>query len=326
MKTDRPLPISVIIPTMNCIAEIPEHIKALNRWITEVNEVIVIDSESNDGTMECLKQDLTHPNITFINHPPGLYQSWNAAIQVAKSKYVYVATVSDKIAFTTLEKLYQTAESSNADAVLSAPNIISPDGKKLNKKWPLHRFIESRGLTEPYCPTHLERLIHNTINLPGTLIGSSASNLYKTETLQTTPFPLDCGNTGDSAWAIQQSLMGVWMIIPNLQSKFVFHSNRGIPADIRQKIKESCYKQAAKTWNEFFEQDNNRNKYQDILPLIKQLHRLWSEKSPISQRLKQQKKKSWPWFLSLVAWKLRCQQKTIETQIHIIQRKLFNLK
>ena len=311
---------------MNCIGEISEHIQALNKWIVQVNEVIVIDSESSDGTIERLREDLTHPNIRFINHPPGLYQSWNRAVQVATSKYVYFATVSDKIEFATLEKLYHTAESSNASVVLSAPNIVCPSGKKLNKRWPLHRFIKSRGLTEPYCPTHVERLIHNTINLPGTLIGSSASNLYKTETLQRYPFPLDCGNTGDSAWAIQQSLIGIWMIIPNLESEFVFHSNRGIPTDIRQKMKESCYRQAAQTWNEFFEQDDNCKKYQDISPLIEELQLLWSEKSPISQRLKQQKKKLWPWFFNPVAWKLRRQKKPIEAKIHSIQQKLFNVK
>lgn len=322
MNKDNLLPISVIIPTLNSISEIVGHIQSLNKWIAQVSEVIVVDSESSDGTMEHMQQHLKHPNAKFINHPPGLYQSWNAAIKEAKSKYVYIATVSDEIPFSTLQKLYEVAESHDADVVLSPPTLVAPSGEIHNKKWPLHYFIESRGLTEPYRLSHWERLVYNTVDLPSTLIGSSASNLYKTKTLQDTPFPVDCGVTGDSAWAMQQSLTGNWIIVPNLPSKFIFLSNRNLPDKTRTAMRLACYQQSAKTWEEFLQQENNNEKYSGVPILISELQKCLEKKYLVSSQLRRCKKQILPWYLSPKGWLLRRQEKAIKAELDRIKREL----
>ncbi|HEX3988237.1 MAG TPA: glycosyltransferase, partial [Verrucomicrobiae bacterium] len=82
------LPISVLIPTRNCGAFVPGHIESLRPWIDLAEQVIIVDSNSTDGTVELLRAGVSHPNIKFLTHPPGLYQSWNFGIQNTASKYV----------------------------------------------------------------------------------------------------------------------------------------------------------------------------------------------------------------------------------------------
>ena len=45
-----------------------------------LQEVIVVDSFSTDGTIELIKAELRHPQLKIMAHPPGLYQSWNHGI------------------------------------------------------------------------------------------------------------------------------------------------------------------------------------------------------------------------------------------------------
>jgi glycosyltransferase involved in cell wall biosynthesis len=54
---------------------------ALRSWLDLAQEVVVVDSESSDGTVEFLQSELRHPNLRFLSHPPGLYQSWNFGIR-----------------------------------------------------------------------------------------------------------------------------------------------------------------------------------------------------------------------------------------------------
>lgn len=244
----RMLNISVVIPTRNAMPHIREHIEALSAWIAHVQQVVVVDSESTDGTLECIRKNLTHANVTYLNHPPGLYQSWNAAIHAAGSKYTYIATVNDFMPFSTLARLHEEAEQHQADVVVSAPTIVADPGQAI-KEWPIHRFIATCSIDAPYVVEPLELLMLNLIDLPGTLIGSSASNLYRTLVLQQQSFPCDCGHAGDSAWAIVSSLRRRWLVVPNVESTFWHHGGHvrrggGGPA-VRARLCELATEQVA---------------------------------------------------------------------------------
>lgn len=320
MNSERPLPISVIIPTRNSMPEIVEHTRSLNQWIQEIAEVVVVDSQSQDGTPEHIQTELKHSNVKLINHPPGLYQSWNAGIKQASAKYIYIATVNDKIPFESLLGLYKTAESHTADVVLSPPEIVSPSGDSLNKKWPLHRFIKAKGLKTIHELSELECLTHNTVFLPGTLLGSSASNLYKTSFLQEHPFPTDCGHAGDSAWAIQQSSQGKWVIEPRLASKFVSHPKSSTSADPQISTRENCYKIAQCAWEDFF----TRNTDLELKKSIHELHKHWVQKNSATAEFKTLKKGRLPWHLNPRAWRIRKQKKALERDIKTIQEFLLS--
>jgi len=88
---------TVIIPTLICRDTIEAHVQALRRWYAAAAEVFVVDSESDDGTLESLRENLDHPNVYFSNRPRGLYAAWNFGVQQCHSDNVYFATIGDEI-------------------------------------------------------------------------------------------------------------------------------------------------------------------------------------------------------------------------------------
>src|SRR5579871_4067780 len=103
------LPLGVVIPVKNSRPALPDHVAGLREWLAEAEQVVVVDSESTDGTVEYLREHLQHPRLTFTSHPPGLYASWNHGIAQIQSRYVYLATAGDTITRKGLGRLVETA-------------------------------------------------------------------------------------------------------------------------------------------------------------------------------------------------------------------------
>ena len=51
---DRPLAIGVVIPTRNVQPALQAHLARLHAWTHLVEEIVVVDSHSTDGTLETL--------------------------------------------------------------------------------------------------------------------------------------------------------------------------------------------------------------------------------------------------------------------------------
>ena len=79
------------------MAYLPRHLDFLEKWVDAVEEIVVVDSFSEDGSMDYLKKRLKHPNVQFLTHPPGLYASWNFGIGKVQARYVYISTIGDTI-------------------------------------------------------------------------------------------------------------------------------------------------------------------------------------------------------------------------------------
>src|SRR6266496_2720475 len=103
------LSLGVVMPTRNSAALLPRHIAGVRNWLDLADQVVVVDSFSTDGTLEALRREIKHPNLEFLSHPPGLYQSWNFGIQHLTTDYTYIATVGDTITKEGLRSLAATA-------------------------------------------------------------------------------------------------------------------------------------------------------------------------------------------------------------------------
>jgi hypothetical protein len=217
--------ISVVIPTLNCIQFLPDHLDSIESWLSQVNEVIVVDSYSTDGTFEAFKRYLDHPNLKILSHPRGLYQSWNFGIRQTTSKYVYISTVGDSIEGKHLELLESMAEKSGADVVVSPPFFIQENGMDAYQvKWPIHSIFESYPELEEIQPGPLTAFLFSAINIPCSILGSSASNLYRGDYLRNRPFPEDCSIVGDTAWSLLHSADAKFHFTKKIGSTFRFHS------------------------------------------------------------------------------------------------------
>ncbi len=199
------LPISAVLPVYNCRERLERHLRSVVIWAPMVTELIVVDSGSTDGTLELAREVLTPFGAIFIQHPPGLYQSWNAGIASTKSQWCYISTVEDPITPDGLTHLRQVATRHDADVVISPPEMRNHDGSEpVSDKMPSNRLAEAfliSGLTDRMLSS-AETIANLCGFLPHGLLGSSASNLYRTSFLKQYPFPTDFGHCGDTAWGV----------------------------------------------------------------------------------------------------------------------------
>jgi glycosyltransferase involved in cell wall biosynthesis len=217
------LPVSIICPVRNSIADLPAHVEHLGGLSNVVSEIIVVDSQSSDGTSEYLRESLAGHNVLFLDHPPGLYQSWNHAISKATQEYLTVATVGDVLPIESLRRIYQTICDYNADVVVSPPSFLNADISKRPCYWPIHDLIEAAGIRDAAHIPGLVWMIYSIIYMPASLLSSSAGNLYRTNFLKEHPFPHEYGHPGDSVWALQMSLKTRWIIDPKATSYYKIH-------------------------------------------------------------------------------------------------------
>ncbi|MGB5717090.1 MAG: glycosyltransferase family A protein [Gammaproteobacteria bacterium] len=239
------LPLGVLIPTRNSMQWLERHLEALIPWLHRVQEVVIVDSHSSDGTVEYLHQHLTGKNIKHFSHPPGLYESWNFGLCQIRSEWAYIATVGDSMPEATIEELVAVGLANNSDLVISPPALLSESGKLLDKQWPIHKYIKWKGVDQAGLMSDFEVFLWNTLSVPGSLIGSSASNIYRTEYIQAHPFPEGFRHACDTAWAVRNSFDARWALAPGLHSSFLVHpSTNRSPEPVRRQSHERLHELA----------------------------------------------------------------------------------
>src|SRR5476649_2316251 len=147
--------LGILVPTLNCASMLPAHLESMRPWLHLASEIVVVDSHSDDGTVELIREHLKHPALRIVQHPRGLYQSWNFGISQITSKYTYVSTVGDSISRDGLEHLCVVARQFECDGVISRPRAVQEDGSVFandDAYWPIHEVITSLCISEPALP------------------------------------------------------------------------------------------------------------------------------------------------------------------------------
>jgi glycosyltransferase involved in cell wall biosynthesis len=196
------LPITVIIPTLNCRDKLEWHLDASQEWLPMVEQIIAIDSNSTDGTFEMLQERLSVFKAQVISTSPGLYKAWNLGVSKATQPYVYFSTIGEILEPNALEEMCRLIQSEACDVLISPPRMVNEMGECIDKQWPIH------SLRELLCDDRVTVLsaddlfLLSSLYIPSSIIGSSASNLYCSDTLKKNPFPEDLGVIGDVIWAL----------------------------------------------------------------------------------------------------------------------------
>lgn len=215
------LPVTVILPVLNGRSELPAHLDAMERWLADAAQVIVVDGASQDGSLEYVEQRLVHKAAEFHVRDRGLYEAWNFAVRRAEAEFVYFATVGDRIEPGGVNALLEVARTTGAEVVLSPPSMVEGSGEVREESWPIHQLMSGRESDGPFVLSSLEKFVlANTFGIQG-LLGSSASNLYRTETLRAHPFPEDAGHAGDTAWGCRHALHVSVAVLPRAVATFV---------------------------------------------------------------------------------------------------------
>ncbi|MEO7598354.1 MAG: polysaccharide pyruvyl transferase family protein [Opitutus sp.] len=216
--------LSVVIPTLNCIGMLPAHLKTMRSWLGLVDEIVVVDSFSTDGTPEYLKKNLRHDNVKVVSHPRGLYQSWNYGISQTTGDWVYISTVGDGITKTLLQHLCDVGERLQCDVVASRPTFTTADDRPANRQiWPIDHILKTSSSRQPVRLGGPETFLFALYNIPCAVLGSSASNIYRGNHLRVRPFPTEFGTVGDTAWTLLHGLTTRYAFTPEVGSFFRLH-------------------------------------------------------------------------------------------------------
>ncbi len=199
------LPISVIIPTFNCRAKLERHLEDSKEWLPYVEEIIAIDSKSRDGTKELLEERLKPLGAKIISTDPGLYEAWNLAASSATQPYIYYSTICDIINKQGLIDLTSVMIEKDLDVIISPPSIVSIKGEIIQEiMWPIHYAVKYLNFENGIVLLNeFEKDLMTSCFFPASIIGSSASNIYRSEVIKNNPFPTDVGMIGDVFWALR---------------------------------------------------------------------------------------------------------------------------
>ena len=234
--------ISVVVPTRNCLHLVQSGMPEMLTWAPLVKEVLVVDSESTDGTVEYLREQLLHPNVRFLSHPPGLYQSWNFGLKQTSGKWVHVSTAGDTISLEDLQHLALKAEETGADVTTAPPHFIV-DGVDTPtwRRWPIHDLLERQPAGEVVILEGLALLVFAmeycrlSVSVQSWL-GSSASNLYRRSLFDTREFPTECGHSGDVMFGLRYAAGMKAAFLRRTCGKFVFHPPSAAQPDVVERF------------------------------------------------------------------------------------------
>lgn len=299
------LPLGVVIPTKNSMPYLQEHLANLSAWIDLAEQVVVVDSFSTDGTLEFLKQKLCHRNIRFVDHPPGLYASWNHGIREISSKYCYISTVGDSITRSGIMHLINTATHLHCDVLVSRPEFVNEVGHSISgPQWPLDEVIEALRVNEPKLLDPIIMVACTLKHTGGAMTGSCGSDLFLTRALQGHPFPTNYGTAGDGPWSMKNAVCLTWAVTPQIFSTFRQHpSAASKPEILAGKLSFDYSDRATALFNEWMA--NYGEKYEITSGDLKKLLLISIECEKAQREYNTLRKEFWPWILRPSVWALR---------------------
>ncbi len=316
--------VSVLLPTRNSMPYLKAHLERLRLWMDLVEEVIVVDSESTDGTARYLQDELAGPKLKFLNHPPGLYESWNFGIARARARYTYISTIGDGVDRDGLVHLVEVADQEDADVVISPPRFIHSSRRAPKSvEWPIHWLIENARLTEPCRIPALQAFLVTEMFAPSGILGSSASNLYRTGMIQRYPFPVHFGHQGDTAWALENALRVRWAATPRVLSDFVIHGPpEGESREIASGLKTRLFELAEQSWEACEKEMLPGEETFPASDLHLDLTAVLSKLNPLEDKLNLLREGAIPWFFRPSAWRVRRKRNLLRPALRQIARQI----
>jgi hypothetical protein len=315
------LPLTVLIPTKNSRAYLPGHLEGMKGWLDLVQEIIVVDSFSTDGTVEFLRAELKHPNVKFLTHPPGLYASWNSGIANVQTEYVYISTTGDTISRDGIETLLRTFDSLNCDVVVSKPEFRNEDGTEAEDiAWPVDDVVRTLQVKGARKLSRLEAILFAAANPKAALLGSVASDMFRTSALKRFPFPTEFGTAGDGAWGLMHAAEVPIAVVPEKFSCFLRHPT-GASEQEKKALKEA--RSADGVINEAMERWRSSGLVtnEDLQKLRwPELIRHLSSYLDAKQRFDKNRRGQFPWFLNPAAWSTRLRRTKSWNALHECKR------
>lgn len=314
--------LGVVVPTRDSMALLRAHVESMRAWMDVARQIVVVDSDSQDGTVDFLRREWAGLPVRFVSHPPGLYASWNHGIGQLQTEFTYVSTVGDTIRRDGLIGLVDAAQRLEADVVISPPAFVDEHDRTLySNRWPIHRILEALRPGEAACVDPLMGFVLALNFLPFAILGSSASNLYRTATVQRSGFPTDFGGNGDGAWGLFHALEIRLGIYPECVSTFRRHKKPHKDRDTSHDADGRMLEEGIRIFAEHLEKHPEmRARAEEI-----GVERIIAAKRVVQEwrgRLKDFRRGWWPWSLNPAAWRARSRREQAQADCEKLVRGL----
>lgn len=296
--------IGLVIPTFNSRRYLERHVEGILPWIDLVQEIVVVDSHSSDGSAEFLREKLPHPNLRIEHHPPGLYASWNHGISRLKTEYFIMSTTGDTISREGVEALLKCAEDGKCDIVMSKPVFRDLQDRVRDIRWPIDDIIDEMAANTSCFLKGLEALVYAVARPESALLGSSASNLYRTAFFQQRPFPLDWGVGGDGGWVWHHVAEARWGVLAEKHSTFLIHPPQSRKKDLQPGTKHNLDKVVERSVERWVKEGVLAPNELALIEWLK-LHKALREYLASKERCDASRRSRGIWFVRPSAWMQR---------------------
>ena len=304
---------------------LPGHVENLATWIDLAEQVVVVDSFSTDGTVDYLKTNLPHPQVRFVEHPPGLFASWNCGISRITAEFCYISTVGDSITRAGVDHLVATASRLNCDVLVSRPDFVNESGQPCDgPEWPMDAVIKRLELHEPARLHPAVIAATALLHAGGAITGSCSSDLFRTGMLQKHPFPLDFGVAGDGVWSLQNAGRVNWAATPEKVTTFRRHPPTASAMEVKAGETSNQFAQMARKVVSEWVESNPGNVSVESREDIKRLIRLLIEHEESRRRYNSLRKGKCPWILNPSAWIARSKRNQSRSQFNNQAQKIYN--
>lgn len=154
------------------------------------------------------------------------------------------------------------------------------------------------------------------------MLGSSASNLYRTATFQRFPFPTEFGSQGDGVWAWFHAAEITWGVIPDQISSFLLHPHTGHYPQKHILDKPSAATILSDSMQRWLDQGVVDQSTYDRLRW-NQLINLLSSYLDAKMAFDADRRKALPWALNPRAWQNRSARNAVKQRLHQLKEEIF---
>jgi GT2 family glycosyltransferase len=125
--------ISIVIVSYNVSDLLKSCLLSINKYTSNKAEIIVVDNNSSDNTIEVLKKEF--PNIILIENKEnlGFPKANNQAFKIAKGKYIIMLNPDTELIDDAFKKLITQLETTSIDII--APKLLNTDLSLQDSVW-----------------------------------------------------------------------------------------------------------------------------------------------------------------------------------------------
>ncbi len=237
--------VSILLPSKNPGRFLKERLDSIFAQSIEDWELIIVDSDSTDGSREIF-QDLVKRDrrVVLYERPAGLYPAWNFAIKKAQGKYVYIATADDTMAPDALKKMSDALEAHpECDLCDTRLQLIDAEGNGISE------FSENAlaihwHFAFPRDVMHIRRKPADFFaHLGGKTIYTSITQLLIRRSLfeKTGLFPENYGSRADYMWGMRAALVADVVYLPEKLASWRIHASQATFAAAAEKGNQNFF-------------------------------------------------------------------------------------